>query len=145
MPEPAPSAKVKLYVGCALTHAPDEFRHSVDGFKRALRVNGYEVFDFMSLGKGTAADVYTWDIGHCVRDCDAFIAICDIPSLGLGWELGVAASLRKPMLLLAHRDSKVTRQVIGAADVEQNVQFERYADLLDVLPDVARLVGKIQK
>ena len=125
----------KLYVGCSLTQAPEAFKDEVKQFKDGLR-GQYDVFDFVGLTGGTAADVYNWDIGHCVRDCDAFIAICDYPSIGLGWELGEATNHNKPILAVAHERSTVTRLVLGAAAVEPNVRFERYIDLADIVPFV---------
>ena len=64
-------------MGCALTDASEEFRASVEYFKKALRREGYEVFDFVGLVGDSSEEVYRWDIGHCVKDCEAFIAICD--------------------------------------------------------------------
>ena len=133
----AAKTSVKIYVGCALTLASEEFRHSVEAFKGDLRAEGYEVFDFLGLVEGTAADVYKWDIGHCVGDCDIFLAICDLPSIGLGYELCEAVRLGKKVLAVAHKDAKVTRQVLGAAEIEPNMRFERYDQLADVIPMLA--------
>ena len=130
--------KAQLYVGCSLTTAPEEFKSAVERLKGVLREQGYGVFDFVGLVNGTPKDVYEYDIGHCVQNCDAFIAICDEPSLGLGWELGRATDLGKPVLAVAHRDSKITRLVLGAAEVEPNLQFARYDDLAR---DVPPLIG----
>lgn len=127
--------KTKIYVGCSLTQAPEDFKERVEDFKKDLRREGYEVFDFVGLVDGTPADVYNWDIGHCVKDCDAFIGICDYPAIGLGYELCEATRLKKAVLVLAHVDSKVSRAVQGAADVEPNVSFEHYTSLdKDILP-----------
>lgn len=134
--------KPQLYVGCSLTKASKVFKESVESFKEALRQEGYEVFDFVGLVNGTAEDVYKWDIGHCVQDCSAFIAICDEPSIGLGWELCKAQQLGKPVLALAHVDAKVTRLVLGAAEAEPNVCFERYTTLSEAVPLVVELITK---
>ncbi|HSW98697.1 MAG TPA: hypothetical protein VLF71_02575 [Candidatus Saccharimonadales bacterium] len=131
----------RLYVGCSLTSAPESFKSEVETFKDRLRAEGYEVFDFVGLVNGTPADVYNWDIGHCVRDCDLLVAICDEPSIGLGWELGEATRLGKPVLAIAHKDARVTRLVLGAADVEPNVRFERYGHVNDALPLVAEMLA----
>lgn len=132
-------SKRKIYVGCALTEASDSFKSCVEAFKELLRKQGYEVFDFVGLVTGTPADVYNWDIGHCIADCDAFIAICDLPSIGLGYELCEALRLGKPVLAVAHTDARVTRLVQGAAEVEPDLQFVRYDALSDLLPLVAEL------
>jgi nucleoside 2-deoxyribosyltransferase len=131
----------RLYIGCALTQASEDFKRGVETFKDDLRER-YEVFDFVGLTNGTEADVYNWDIGHCVRDCDGFVAICDQPSLGLGWELGEATRLNKPVLAVAHEASKVTRLVLGAAAVEPNVRFETYEQLSDVTASVYDMVPR---
>lgn len=135
------AARAKLYVGCSLTMAPEAFKAEVEAFKDALRAEGYEVFDFVGLVNGTPEDVYRWDIGHCVEDCDVLIGICDEPSIGLGWEMGEAVRLGKPVLAVAHLDSKVTRLVLGAADVEPNLRFERYENLNQILPLVDEVLA----
>jgi hypothetical protein len=137
--EKAKSKKPKLYVGCSLTGASEEFKNSVEKLKGNLRAEGYEVFDFVGLIAGTSADVYNWDIGHCVQDCDALIGICDFPSIGLGYELCQATRLKKPVLAIAHTDSLVTRLVLGAAEVEPNFRFERYNN---IEKDITPLVNK---
>ena len=137
------SDAVTLYVGCSLSHASEAFKESVETFKGDLREQGYEVFDFVGLVNGTAEDVYKWDIGHCVTDCDVLIGICDEPSIGLGWEMSKAVQLGKPVLAIAHWDAKVTRLVLGAAEAEPLVRFEQYTELKDALPWVAEIVGEL--
>jgi hypothetical protein len=68
-----------------------------------------------------------------VGDCDALIAICDHPSIGLGYEMNEAIRLKKPVLAIAQEDAGVTRLVLGAAEVEPNLRFERYASLADAV------------
>ncbi|EDK72336.1 hypothetical protein TM7_0539 [candidate division TM7 genomosp. GTL1] len=134
-----PRKQMRAYVGCSLTQAPKVFKANVEAFKADLRKNGYEVLDFVGLEAGTALDVYRWDLEHCVGSCDVFIGICDLPSLGLGFEINQAIHLGKPTLLVAHEDAKVTRMVLGTAEAERYVSFERYSSLTDVLTLVQRL------
>lgn len=131
----------RIYVGCALTQGLETFTTEVEAFKQRLQGEGYEVFNFVGLENGTAADVYEWDINHCVRDCDIFVGVCDYPSIGLGWELGEATRLGKSVLAIAHEDSKVTRLVLGAAAVEPNVRFEYYEQMTDMLPIIDELTA----
>lgn len=128
------SPETKLYVGCGLTNAPEEFRERVGELKEVLREK-YEVFDFLGLIAGTPADVYRWDIEHCVANCDLFIGVCDYDSTGLGRELGEAVHLDKPILAVAHEDARITRMVIGEADVKPNYSFRRYGDLVLDVPE----------
>lgn len=116
-----------LYVGCSLTQAPEQFKNDVEAFKTVLK-NKHTVFDFIGLVNGTPHDVYMWDIHKCVATCDALIAVSDYPSLGLGYELGVAIEkLEKPTLILAQTDSKVSRLLYGIE--KPFVTIQRYADL----------------
>lgn len=117
---------MKLYIGCSLTQAPEDFKQKVERAKDSLREK-YEILDFIGLVNGTANDVYNWDIHTCVATCDVFVAIVDLPSIGLGYELGVAIEkLEKPTLILAHQDAKVTRLVLGIE--KQFVKMVRYSD-----------------
>ena len=120
----------KIYVGCALTHASEEFKQGVESLKIELRKD-FEVLEFLGLVAGTAQDVYQWDIHNCVEKCDILVAITDHPSLGLGYEMATAVEkLRKPTLALAHTDAKIGRIILG---IEQpHYRFERYNSLQDI-------------
>lgn len=116
----------KIYVGCSLTQAPEDFKLKIEDVKNELRKD-FEVLDFVGLTAGTAKDVYYWDIHECVAKCDVFVAICDLPALGLGYELGVAVEkFQKPTIALAHEHSLVTRCVLGID--QPHYQFARYED-----------------
>jgi len=115
---------MKLYIGCSLTQAPKEFREQVEKVKESLR-GKYELLDFKGLVEGTPHDVYLWDIHTCVETCDVFVAICDYPAIGVGYELGTAVEkLHKPTIALAQKDSLVSRLILG---IEQpHYRFVRY-------------------
>ncbi len=130
------ASKTKLYIGCALTDAPEDFKKDVEELKSVLKGKDYEVFDFLGLVAGTPKGVYEWDIDHCIKHCDAFIAICDHPGLGLGFELGVATELDKPVLALAQKDAKISRLIMGAAEAEEKFSFIRYKSLGDDAPQL---------
>ncbi len=138
---------LKLYVGCALTEAPPEFRTSVAELKGVLKAqklkNGepkYEVLEFLGLVNGTPADVFHHDINECVGKCDLMLTIHDHPSTGLGWEACEAVKVRGiPVLGTALLDRKITRFVLGIPAHFKNFVFEPYRDLLE---DVPKLLDK---
>ena len=133
----------RIYVGCSLTLAPPAFVAEVTELKTLLRAVGHEVAEFVGTVNGTALDVYQTDIHQCVANCDIFVAICDHPAIGLGWELGMAVEhLKKPVLAVAHTGSKVSRLPIGAADGDRNplYRFLRYDLMAEVLPMVEDLL-----
>lgn len=138
--------KKKLYVGCGLTLAPEEFKASVEQVKNRLRDDWY-VMEFLGLSAGTPEDVYETDIINNVGGCDAFLGICDEPSIGLGWELREATTLHKPTLAVAHVDSKITRLLLGAPYFNETLSFDRYSDMVIDVPQItnqvfARVLGR---
>ena len=121
----------KLYIGCLLTHAPKEFVDMVEKLKGVLR-KGYEVFDFVGLMDGTPTLVYKQDIQKCVALCDIFVAICDYPSLGLGYEMATALEkYSKPTLALAMENAQSSRLVF-AID-HPMYTFKYYKTLEDII------------
>jgi len=127
---------LKIYVGCALTHAPEEFRKSVEVLKNRLKEVG-QVLAFKGLSDANLPhDVYTHDIIGCVQQCDLLVAICDYPSIGLGWEMAVQTEVRKkPILAVAHKDAKISKLILDPQ--LPGYEFVRYENLCD---DVYNLV-----
>ena len=131
---------MKIYIGCSLTQAPESFKAMVEEVKDHLRQE-HEVLDFVGTVAGTPQDVYEWDINKCVPECDVFIAICDLPAVGLGYELGVAVEeLKKPTLALAHKDQKVSRLLHGID--QPHYTFEQYDSLDDVVEKIKLFLSK---
>lgn len=127
--------KKKLYVGCGLTQASENFKDQVEELKDRLSTD-WEVMQFLGLVAGSSADVYQRDIVENVGGCDAFLGVCDEPSIGLGWELREAIILGKPTLGVAHVGSKVTRLVLGAPMFNSNFTFRRYERMVEDVPAI---------
>lgn len=127
-----------LYVGCALTHATEEFKNNVQTLKDRLK-KVCHVLEFVGLVNGTAEDVYNHDINVCVRGCDLFVAICDEASIGLGYELAVQIEDRQmPALAVAHLSSKVTRLVLGITSPD--FEFKNYEDFNNLYEIIAKKI-----
>ena len=131
-----------LYVGCALTQAPDDFKREVEGVKGTLRGRGYDILEFVGSRPATPEEVYRWDIEQCVGQCGAMLAIADYPSLGLGWEMATASNLNIPTLAVARIGRTVTRLVLGAAEAVPSFEFARYEDLQDVPDRLDQFLGR---
>jgi hypothetical protein len=130
---------LKIYVGCGLTHAPEEFRKAVEELKRRLRkVPQVQVLDFLGTTAGTAHDVYVHDIINCVCECDIMIAICDEPSTGLGWEMAVQTGRWKPLLAFGHENSKITRLILDPGF--PNYWFHRYKTFDDIYRTIVKML-----
>jgi hypothetical protein len=140
--------KIKVYFGCSLTHAPEDFKNEIEQFKEKLRKElGVEVFDFLGLIAGTSEDVYNYDIHRNVEICDIFIGDCTYPSIGLGWELGTAVEKRNiPVLAIAHSSAKVTRLVKGAECSKNPLyRFITYEHIDEILNQVYMIVQWLRR
>lgn len=113
--------KKKLYIGCALTKLPTDeekdFLQMLAKIKLGLAEN-FEIVEF--LGKTGLADdatpleVYVHDIKKSVMEADCMLAICDHPSLGLGYEIATAVEKQGiPVLAVAHKEQLVSKLIRG--------------------------------
>jgi hypothetical protein len=136
----------RIYVGCSLTNAPESFDVEVEALKGQLRQAGHEVLEFFGRSPGDPRDVYKTDIHDRVAKCEMSLAVCDWPSIGLGWELGTAVEkYRKPTLAVAKRTSVVTRFVFGAeCELNLNFQFRRYDDMSEIVLMVASFLEEMK-
>ena len=133
---------MKIYVGCALTHAPEEFRKKVAELKERLKkIPSVEVLEFLGLKAGDSRDVFVHDIINCVNECDIMVAICDEPSTGLGIEMREQVGRGKPLLAFGHSNTRITRIILDPT--WSSYRFYRYQDFNDIYETVrdAILVG----
>jgi len=121
--------RIRVYVGCGLTHAPPDFIQEVERFKRLLKTH-CTVLDFMGISQtASPREIYEWDIHKCVMGSDLMIAIANYPSTGMGYEASTQIELRrKPVLFLASATAKVSDLIL---DINHPfVQFRRYDSLV---------------
>lgn len=126
-------SKVRLYVGCGLTHASPGFVSDVERLKNQLRRRpGLELLDFVGLGddRMTPRQVWEHDIGGCVEQADAMLAVCDEASIGLGIEMGIAIRRGIPVLGVALEGRRVTRLVLDPTAI--NYQFRCYRSFEEI-------------
>jgi len=136
--------KLKTYVGCALTGAPQVFRDFVEMFKVTLTENfDVELLKFVGLTNGTPRDVFRTDLGN-VRKCDAMIAFVDLPSIGLGMEIKTAIEHKKPLLCLHRSGTSVTRMLTGARD-EKELEMVPYHHLVDALESAGQYLAYVRE
>ncbi len=108
----------KLYVGCGLTGAPEEFVRQVFQLRNDLRPH-FEVLDFWSPSYiGEPKDprmIFTWDIKQ-LEESDFMLGICDHQSFGLGYETREELALEKRVLLVAQQDRVISEFPAGISD-----------------------------
>lgn len=133
---------MKIYVGCALNKAPQGFRDFVANFKRELgNEPDVEVLEFIGLVAGTATDVYRHDFAQ-VRGCDAMLAFCDEPSIGLGMEIREAIHFQKPLLCLHRAETPITRMLIGAQEAG-DLAIDTYTETDSALTSVRTFLAGV--
>lgn len=60
-------------------------------------------------------DVYERDI-NWIKNCDVLIAEVSVPSHGVGYEIGFALNMGKPVLCLHQKERKVSKMITGNPD-----------------------------
>jgi hypothetical protein len=134
---------IKVYVGCGLTHAPEEFRNQVERLKAKLD-EVCEVLYFTGLVDIPPRQAYVHDINKCVYDCGLLLAICDHPSTGLGMELGTRIkAAKKPVLAVAQTDAKVSDLLFDPR--EPGYEFRRYDDFDEIYDMAIERIKEIMK
>src|SRR3989344_2676933 len=105
--------KRKIYLAHCFSQAPHDFLNIIQDVRRDLEKE-YEILS-CKISEGTSAnDFYKESIKNCLPRCDIFVAFCDYPATGLGYELAVALEkYSKPTLGLAQEGIKITRMVQG--------------------------------
>jgi len=138
---------MKIYVGCSLTYASEEYRNDIKTFKNKLR-NYYEILDFFSPIKNgklnndwiKSKDVFEWD-SNCIKECDILIAECSYPSLWLWYEIWYANNLWKKIIALAKDWVKVSKMIKWINT--PNFSFFRYEN--NILDTIKLIDNKIKK
>ena len=130
--------KCKLYLACALTNAPTEFRQMIFCLRDLLRDAGFEILEFgWRDGPRQDVNIYQFDLEERVDKVDVFVAICDYPSIGLGMELErflgrlcydesliVLAFARRGMII-----SKIVPDALAYHDLPPAIPYETPEDI----------------
>ncbi len=122
----------KVYFGCSLQHASQEYIDDVYKLREELKKD-FEILEFLGLNNGTDAAVFLHDTSN-VTKCDLLIAEVSLPSTGLGYEIGLADSLKKQIVAIAHKDAKVSAMVKG----NPRITFIQYDDVQKVIEILKR-------
>ena len=130
--------KKRLYVGCGLTDAPKAFTDEVAALKEELKAD-WNVLEFLGITAGGRGDVYQKDIIENVGSCDAFLAVMDERSWGLGFETRDALLNDKPSLMVARTGGRVTRLALDAVVFfPGQLDFKQYDSMVEDVPGIVR-------
>lgn len=145
---------VKVYVGCALTHAPKRYKKQIAIFKNLLRnVPWIQVLDFVTANSLSEVPdplhIYTHDIHDCVGKADVIIAELSYPSTGLGWELGTSVEKHGIRTMMYIKKKILLSSLPKGAPLHQrnkHVSLDTYErSIVELLPDVLKELETVHK
>lgn len=139
---------MKLYFACTITGGRD-FETVYQVLVHALVGDGHEVPTAHLAESSVAAleavvdarEVYARDV-EWIRSSDALIAETSAPSHGVGYEIGYALALGKPVLALHQRDRKVSKMITGNPD--PNLSVRAYENPDDALKHLREFLLEIR-
>ena len=119
---------MNIYFACSITGGRD-FESVYQTITKALTEDCHDVPTAHLAKTGVTSleamldpqDVYTRDITW-IRASDALIAEVSIPSHGVGYEIGFALGLGKPVLAIYEEGRKVSKMISGNPDPNLTVK-----------------------
>ena len=138
----------KIYLGCALSSASQEFKEQISEFRNALKED-FEILEFLSDPLKIAEQstdlelcqqIYEHD-RNCVLACDLMIAEVSYPSLGEGMELAFAVQNKKPIIAIANHNANVSRMILGINDT--HFEIIRYNDIFETISEIKQKIKDI--
>lgn len=143
-------SKLKIYLGCALTHTPLEFREQIITLRERIKEK-YILIEFFSDPKNIGEQsseieycqqIYEFD-KNCVESCDIMLAEVSYPSLGEGMELAFAVTNNKPILAVARQNASVSRMIMGIT--HPKFEFYRYHSNKEIIALLDLFIKKYPK
>lgn len=118
---------MKIYFACSITGGR-EFESMYQMITKALLEDHHQVPTAHLAESGVLTqeaeldpfEVYRRDVTW-VRESDALIAEVSVPSHGVGYEIGFALGLGKPVLALYQQGRNVSKMISGNPDVKLHV------------------------
>ena len=122
---------MNIYFACSLTGGR-EFESVYQTIVHALTESGHSVLtahlvesNVMEMEAAfSPSEVYARDVAW-IRSCDVLVAEVSVPSHGVGYEVGFALGIKKPVLALYQEGRKVSKMISGNPD--KNLSLEKYA------------------
>jgi len=122
---------MNIYFACSLTGGR-EFESAYQTIVYALTEAGHRVLTAHLVESNVTeveaafspSEVYSRDVAW-IRSCDILVAEVSVPSHGVGYEIGFALGIEKPVLALYQEGRKVSKMISGNPD--KNLSLEKYA------------------
>ncbi|HEY5730501.1 MAG TPA: nucleoside 2-deoxyribosyltransferase [Anaerolineales bacterium] len=131
---------MNIYFACSITGGR-EFESVYQAIVHALTEEGHEVPTAHLAESDVTAmeavihpnEVYQRDVAW-IRACDALVAEVSVPSHGVGYEIGFALGMGKPVLALYQEGRKVSKMISGNPDSNLTVKsYQTPSDLIQTM------------
>ena len=125
---------MNIYFACSITGGRDFERIYLD-LTLALLASGHTIptahlaeSNVMAVeSEINPCEVYDRDVAW-IRGCDMLIAEVSVPSHGVGYEIGFALGIGKPVLALYQQGRKVSKMISGNPDAHLQVKAYENSD-----------------
>lgn len=136
---------MNIYFACSITGGR-EFESVYQDIVHTLTENGQNVLTAHLVESDAMAEeaalspeyVYSRDIAW-IQECDVLIAEVSAPSHGVGYEIGFALGIGKPVLSLCRGDRKVTKMISGNPD--ENLTLKMYSSTKDAIQSISQFLS----
>lgn len=137
---------MNIYFACSITGGRD-FESVYQAIVHALTENGHEVPTAHLAETGITSveavihpnEVYERDVAW-IRACDVLIAEVSMPSHGVGYEIGFALGIGKPVLALYQDGRKVSKMISGNPD--SSLTVKSYQTTKDAIQTIEFFLSK---
>lgn len=128
---------MNIYFACSITGGR-ELEQTYQQMVAALLADGHEI-PTSHLAQSdalenerilTPQDVYERDV-RWIKNCNALIAEVSVPSHGVGYEIGFALNIGKPVLCLYQKERRVSRMITGNSDTRLTISS--YSNVEDAI------------
>ena len=135
--------KLKIYIGCSLTQATSEFREQIFNLGDKLNQD-FEVLKFLSWrtepgvkSVETKLNIYEFDMSR-IEDCDIFVPIIDLPSVGLGMEFAKAFELKKKIRAFCKKGVRYSAIISTGLETNQQPAIQEYENIDEIVNSIKR-------
>lgn len=126
-----------IYIAGSLTNSknPDEQKKFYEEIAEVCKQSNFSVYlphqhtDPIQHPDVSPEEVYNKDYEKVVK-ANCIVAIVDKPSLGVGIELEIAKNNNTGIILVYHKDEKISRIVRGNPGIKHTIQYETKEDAL---------------
>lgn len=138
---------MNIYFACSITGGR-EFEAAYQEIVAALTADGHEIptshlvqSDVMeNEHELSPQDVYERDV-NWIKKCDVLIAEVSVPSHGVGYEIGAALNIGKPVLCIYQKERKVSKMITGNSDPMLSIQA--YTNVEEAISQVRIFLGNL--